>query len=211
MQTAFDNMDDGVALLDKDAVQFISQKRNTSRDLPSRWSIRARRSATLSFQAERGDFGPSRTARRSSAKSRRPGADVDAGRHPLRRQERRPLHRIQLQADQRRRHPRGIPRHHRVASTRGSAGGGEGGRRTHAPGHADGVRQHERRRGGDRQGHAAAIHEPSAHQFAPVAAGTGAARRSCPRRHAVSGAARDYGPSTARRTSSAMSRRRWRA
>src|SRR5436190_1837951 len=60
MQTAFDNMDDGVALLDKDLrLQFINQKRNTSRDLPSAMVYPGAPARDLvRFQAQRGDFGP---------------------------------------------------------------------------------------------------------------------------------------------------------
>jgi PAS domain S-box-containing protein len=60
MQTAFDNMDDGVALLDKDLrLQFINQKRNTSRDLPSEMVYPGAPVRDLvRFQAQRGDFGP---------------------------------------------------------------------------------------------------------------------------------------------------------
>jgi PAS domain-containing protein len=60
MQTAFDNMDDGVALLDKDLrLQFINQKRNASRDLPSEMVYPGAPVRDLvRFQAKRGDFGP---------------------------------------------------------------------------------------------------------------------------------------------------------
>ena len=60
LQTTFDNMDDGVALLDKDLrLQFINQKRNTSRDLPSEMVYPgAPARDLLRFQAQRGDFGP---------------------------------------------------------------------------------------------------------------------------------------------------------
>src|SRR4029079_12827169 len=60
MQTAFDNMDDGVALIDKDMrLQFINQNRNTSRDLPSEMVYTgAPVRGLVRFQAQRGDFGP---------------------------------------------------------------------------------------------------------------------------------------------------------
>jgi signal transduction histidine kinase/CheY-like chemotaxis protein/HPt (histidine-containing phosphotransfer) domain-containing protein len=60
MQTAFDNMDDGVALIDKDMrLQFINQKRRQSRDLSAEQvgsgaSVRD----LVQLQARRGDFGP---------------------------------------------------------------------------------------------------------------------------------------------------------
>ncbi len=60
MQTAFDNMDDGVALIDKDLrLQFINQKRMQSRELPGDQvgpgaSVRD----LVRLQARRGDFGP---------------------------------------------------------------------------------------------------------------------------------------------------------
>jgi PAS domain-containing protein len=60
MQTAFDNMDDGVALLDKDMrVQFMSQERIRSRQFPPelvRIGTPARE--LMLFQARRGDYGP---------------------------------------------------------------------------------------------------------------------------------------------------------
>jgi PAS domain S-box-containing protein len=65
MQTAFDNMDDGVALIDNDMrLQFINQKRRLSRDLPTDEvgpgaSVRD----LIRLQAKRGDFG--RTANES--------------------------------------------------------------------------------------------------------------------------------------------------
>ena len=61
MQTAFDNMDDGVALLDKDMrLQFMSQERGKSRELPPEM-VRPGAPARelMRFQAERGDFGRS--------------------------------------------------------------------------------------------------------------------------------------------------------
>lgn len=60
MQTAFDNMDDGVALIDKELrLQFINQKRSHSTELPADMvypgsSVRE----LVRFQARRGDFGP---------------------------------------------------------------------------------------------------------------------------------------------------------
>src|SRR4029079_14361259 len=60
MQTAFDNMDDGVALIDKDLrLQFINQKRMQSRELPSD-QIHPGASARdlIRLQARRGAFGP---------------------------------------------------------------------------------------------------------------------------------------------------------
>ncbi len=60
MQTAFDNMDDGVALLDKDLrLQFINRQRNSSRQLPPEMVYPGAPARDLiRFQAERGDFGP---------------------------------------------------------------------------------------------------------------------------------------------------------
>ena len=140
MQTAFDNMGDGVALLDKDLrLQFISQERIKSRQFPPELvqpGVPAR--DLMLFQARRGDYGPVTGRGRYRAQDRGGlRAHDDARRHPLRAARRRPLHRIQLQADQRWRHPCGIPRHHRAASARGGAGSGQGGRRTHAPVDAD--------------------------------------------------------------------------
>ena len=117
MQTAFDNMGDGVALLDKDLrLQFMSQERIKSRQIAARLvhpGVPARE--LMLFQARRGDYGPvaneADVERKIDAALR---ADDDAGRHPLRAARGRPLHRVQLQADQRRRHPRGVPRHHRT-------------------------------------------------------------------------------------------------
>src|SRR4029079_3200127 len=60
MQTAFDNMDDGVALIDKDMrLQFINEKRRQSRDVAADQvgpgaSVRD----LVRLQAKRGDFGP---------------------------------------------------------------------------------------------------------------------------------------------------------
>jgi signal transduction histidine kinase/DNA-binding response OmpR family regulator len=60
MQTAFDNMGDGVALLDKDMrLQFMSQERMKSRQFPPdmvRPGVPAR--DLMLFQARRGDYGP---------------------------------------------------------------------------------------------------------------------------------------------------------
>jgi PAS domain S-box-containing protein len=59
MQTAFDNMDDGVALLDKDLrLQFMSRQRIKSRELPLDMVYPGADSrALIRFQARRGDFG----------------------------------------------------------------------------------------------------------------------------------------------------------
>ena len=59
MQTAFDNMDDGVALLDKELrLQFINRKLNSTRQLPVEL-VHPGASARdlIRVQAERGDFG----------------------------------------------------------------------------------------------------------------------------------------------------------
>ena len=60
MQTAFDNMDDGVALLDKDMrLQFMSRERIKSRQIPAELvqpGVPAR--DLMLFQAQRGDYGP---------------------------------------------------------------------------------------------------------------------------------------------------------
>lgn len=60
MQTAFDNMGDGVALLDKDMrLQFMSQERIKSRQFPPELvhpGVPARE--LMLFQARRGDYGP---------------------------------------------------------------------------------------------------------------------------------------------------------
>ena len=60
MQTAFDNMGDGVALLDKDLrLQFMSQERIKSRQFPPELvqpGVPAR--DLMLFQARRGDYGP---------------------------------------------------------------------------------------------------------------------------------------------------------
>src|SRR3954454_3159456 len=60
MQTAFDNMGDGVALLDKDLrLQFMSQERVKSRQFPPELvqpGVPAR--DLMLFQARRGDYGP---------------------------------------------------------------------------------------------------------------------------------------------------------
>ena len=60
MQTAFDNMGDGVALLDKDMrLQFMSQERIKSRQFPPELvqpGVPAR--DLMLFQARRGDYGP---------------------------------------------------------------------------------------------------------------------------------------------------------
>ncbi len=60
MQTAFDNMGDGVALLDKDLrLQFMSQERIKSRRFPPELvqpGVPARE--LMLFQARRGDYGP---------------------------------------------------------------------------------------------------------------------------------------------------------
>ena len=60
MQTAFDNMGDGVALLDKDLrLQFMSQERIKSRQFPPELvqpGVPARE--LMLFQARRGDYGP---------------------------------------------------------------------------------------------------------------------------------------------------------
>jgi PAS domain S-box-containing protein len=60
MQTAFDNMDDGVALLDKDLrLQFISRERIRSTKIPVEMIHRGASAKELvRFQAQRGDFGP---------------------------------------------------------------------------------------------------------------------------------------------------------
>jgi signal transduction histidine kinase/FixJ family two-component response regulator/HPt (histidine-containing phosphotransfer) domain-containing protein len=60
MQTAFDNMDDGVALLDKDLrLQFLSRERIRSRQLPPEMVYPGASAVDLiRFQARRGDFGP---------------------------------------------------------------------------------------------------------------------------------------------------------
>jgi signal transduction histidine kinase/FixJ family two-component response regulator/HPt (histidine-containing phosphotransfer) domain-containing protein len=60
MQTAFDNMDDGVALIDKDLrLQFINQKRSLSTKLPPEMVYPGSPVRDLiRFQAQRGDFGP---------------------------------------------------------------------------------------------------------------------------------------------------------
>src|SRR6185436_16331108 len=60
MQTAFDNMDDGVALLDKDMrLQFISRERIRSTQIPIAMIHRGASAKELvRFQARRGDFGP---------------------------------------------------------------------------------------------------------------------------------------------------------
>ena len=60
MQTAFDNMDDGVALVDKDLrLQFLSQERITSQRFPSDMIYTgAPVRELIRFQARRGDFGP---------------------------------------------------------------------------------------------------------------------------------------------------------
>ena len=60
MQTAFDNMGDGVTLLDKDLrLQFMSQERIKSRRFPPELvqpGVPARK--LMEFQARRGDYGP---------------------------------------------------------------------------------------------------------------------------------------------------------
>jgi PAS domain S-box-containing protein len=60
MQTAFDNMGDGVTLLDKDMrLQFMSQERIKSRRFPPELvqpGVPARK--LMEFQARRGDYGP---------------------------------------------------------------------------------------------------------------------------------------------------------
>ncbi|MBM3527949.1 MAG: PAS domain S-box protein [Alphaproteobacteria bacterium] len=60
MQTAFDNMEDGVALLDKDMrVQLISRERVESRQFPKEMTRPGTPARDLiRFQAARGDFGP---------------------------------------------------------------------------------------------------------------------------------------------------------
>src|SRR5439155_15593304 len=59
MQTAFDNMDDGVALLDKDLrVQFMNQERTRSTRLPAEMVYPGASARELiRYQAKRGDFG----------------------------------------------------------------------------------------------------------------------------------------------------------
>jgi signal transduction histidine kinase/FixJ family two-component response regulator/HPt (histidine-containing phosphotransfer) domain-containing protein len=59
MQTAFDNMDDGVALLDKDfRLQFVNRQRiNSIRIPPEMVHPGADAEALIRFQARRGDFG----------------------------------------------------------------------------------------------------------------------------------------------------------
>src|SRR5204863_10181850 len=60
MQTAFDNMDDGVALVDKDMrLQFMSRQQINARRLPPEL-VRPGTPARdiMVFQARRGDFGP---------------------------------------------------------------------------------------------------------------------------------------------------------
>jgi signal transduction histidine kinase/FixJ family two-component response regulator len=59
MQTAFDNMDDGVALLDKEfRLQFVNRERVTSVGIPpERVYPGADAEALIRFQARRGDFG----------------------------------------------------------------------------------------------------------------------------------------------------------
>ena len=60
MQTAFDNMTDGVALIDKNLkVQFVSQERVTALDLPPGVvHVGAPARDLIRMQAERGDWGP---------------------------------------------------------------------------------------------------------------------------------------------------------
>ena len=63
MQTAFDNMDDGVALVDKDMrLQFMSRQQINARRLPPEL-VRPGTPARdiMVFQARRGDFGPRKT------------------------------------------------------------------------------------------------------------------------------------------------------
>ena len=118
MQTAFDNMGDGVALLDKDLrLQFMSQERIKSRQFPPELvqpGVPAR--DLMLFQARRGDYGPvtddadvERKIDAALARMTTPGGTryvrPENGRY----------HRVQLQADQRRRPTRGVPRHHRAA------------------------------------------------------------------------------------------------
>ena len=87
MQTAFDNMDDGVALLDKDLrLQFMSQERIKSRQFPPELvqpGVPAR--DLMLFQARRGDYGPVASEADIERKIEAAfSADDDAGRHPLR-------------------------------------------------------------------------------------------------------------------------------
>jgi PAS domain S-box-containing protein len=60
MQTAFDNMDDGVVLIDRDLrLQFVNKQRNQSRELPAEMVYPGAPVRDLvRYQAARGDFGP---------------------------------------------------------------------------------------------------------------------------------------------------------
>ena len=87
MQTAFDNMDDGVALLDKDLrLQFINQQRIKSRQFPPEMVHPGAPARDLMrFQARRGDFGRSPNEAEVERKIEAALARMtDAGRHPLR-------------------------------------------------------------------------------------------------------------------------------
>ena len=72
MQTAFDNMDDGVTLLDKDLrLQFMSQERIKSRQFPVELVQPGAPARDLMlFQARRGDYGPVANERRCRAQDR---------------------------------------------------------------------------------------------------------------------------------------------
>ena len=179
MQTAFDNMGDGVALLDKDMrLQFMSQERIKSRQFPPETGAARRagpRPDAVSGAARRLRAGCQRRGYRAQDR-RSLRAHDDARRHPLRAAGKWPLHRIQLQADQRRRHARGVPRHHRAARARGGAGRGEGGRRAHPRADADHSRQHGRRRHAVGQGLRLEVQQSRAHRAAALHA-----------RHAASG------------------------
>ena len=149
MQTAFDNMGDGVALLDKDMrLQFMSQERIKSRQFPPELvqpGVPAR--DLMLFQARRGDFGPVANESRTSSARSSPAARCphdDAGRHPLR-------HRPQggriIEFSFKPISDGGVLAVFRditeLAPARGGAGCSQGGRRAHARADADHPRQHE--------------------------------------------------------------------